>query len=72
MEYKYVVIFQPETNDVDDSTSENYLASHAEFYKSLRDIENNFDIDHTTISKRFKTNNSTFFPKKDIWIIKLS
>jgi hypothetical protein len=69
MDYKYIVIFEPDTDDK--SPTENYIASHAEFYKSLRDIGTNFGIDHTTISKRLSKNSSTFLTKKKIWIIKI-
>ena len=69
MDYKYIVVFEPDISDTSDT--ENYVASHAEFYKSLRDIGTNFGIDHTTISKRLSKNPNTFLPKKNIYIIKL-
>ena len=69
MDYKYIVVFEPDINDI--TEEENYSASHAEFYKSLRDIGTNFGIDHTTISKRLSKNPNTFLRKKGIYIIKL-
>jgi|APSaa5957512493_1039668.scaffolds.fasta_scaffold112988_2 hypothetical protein len=69
MDYKYIVVFESDIND--ESDTENFVASHAEFYKSLRDIGTNFGIDHTTISKRLSKNPNTFLPKKGIYIIKL-
>lgn len=84
MEFKYIVVYQPENpilngliddipkNHQKNKTEEISMNAHAEFYNSLREIGNNFGIDHTTVSKRLSKNPNTFLPKKGIWIIKLS
>ena len=79
MEYKYIVIYEPddptEKKITDESVNKTelpkFLTSNAEFYNSLREIGKNLGIDHTTVSKRLNNNTYTFLPKKGIWILKL-
>ena len=82
MEYKYIVIYQPDDEFADNIVSESsdgsdsespprILSSNAEFYSSLREIGKHLGIDHTTVSKRLSNNTYTFLPKKGIWILKL-
>ena len=71
MDYKYIVVHHPTDDSKTNDTNENTNITHAEFFNSLRDIGNAFNIDHTTVSKRLTKNPNTFLNKKNIWIIKL-